>query len=63
MTGVQSIQLPDYLVILAYVAVIVIAGVSFAPHIRKAKDYFAAGNSMPWWLAGTSFYKASFSAA
>jgi len=62
MTGVQSIQLPDYLVILAYIAVIVIAGVSFAPHIRKAKDYFAAGNSMPWWLAGTSFYKASFSA-
>jgi SSS family solute:Na+ symporter len=62
MESVRSIQLPDYLVILAYFAVIVIAGLSFAPYIRKAKDYFAAGNVMPWWLAGTSFYKASFSA-
>ncbi len=63
MTGVQTIQLPDYLVILAYFAVIVIAGLTFAPRIRKAQDYFAAGSSMPWWLAGTSFYKASFSAS
>ena len=38
------------------------SGLSFARYIRQAKDYFAAGNIMPWWLAGTSFYKASFSA-
>ncbi|OGD23063.1 MAG: hypothetical protein A2W03_00565 [Candidatus Aminicenantes bacterium RBG_16_63_16] len=62
MDNVQSIQLPDYLVILAYFAVIVGVGLSFAKYIQKAKDYFAAGNIMPWWLAGTSFYKASFSA-
>ena len=62
MDKVQSIQLPDYLVILAYFAVIVGVGLSFAKYIQKAKDYFAAGNIMPWWLAGTSFYKASFSA-
>jgi solute:Na+ symporter, SSS family len=62
MDNVQSIQFPDYLVILAYFAVIVGVGLSFARYIQKAKDYFAAGNIMPWWLAGTSFYKASFSA-
>jgi solute:Na+ symporter, SSS family len=62
MDNVQSIRLPDYLVILAYFAVIVGVGLSFAKYIQKAKDYFAAGNIMPWWLAGTSFYKASFSA-
>ncbi len=62
MDNVQSIRLPDYLVILAYFAVIVGVGMSFAKYIQKAKDYFAAGNIMPWWLAGTSFYKASFSA-
>jgi SSS family transporter len=62
MENVQSIQLPDYLVILAYFAVIVGVGLSFARYIQKAKDYFAAGSIMPWWLAGTSFYKASFSA-
>jgi SSS family solute:Na+ symporter len=62
MDNIQSIRLPDYLVILAYFAVIVGVGLSFARYIQKAKDYFAAGNIMPWWLAGTSFYKASFSA-
>jgi SSS family transporter len=62
MENVQSIQLPDYLVILAYFIVIVSVGLSFARYIHKAKDYFAAGSVMPWWLAGTSFYKASFSA-
>jgi SSS family solute:Na+ symporter len=62
MDNIQSIQLPDYLVILAYFTVIVAVGLSFARYIQKAKDYFAAGNIMPWWLAGTSFYKASFSA-
>jgi SSS family solute:Na+ symporter len=57
-----SIQLPDYLVILSYFAVVVSVGLYFARYIRQSKDYFAAGNIMPWWLAGTSFYKASFSA-
>jgi len=56
------IQLPDYLVIAAYFAVVVSVGLYFARYIRQSKDYFAAGNIMPWWLAGTSFYKASFSA-
>jgi len=62
MQEIQSIELPDYLVILAYFAVIVSVGLYFARYIRQAKDYFAAGSIMPWWLAGTSFYKASFSA-
>ena len=62
MNPMKSIVLPDYLVILAYFAVIVVVGLYFARYIRQSKDYFAAGNIMPWWLAGTSFYKASFSA-
>ena len=62
MDGMKSIIWPDYLVILSYFAVIIFVGLYFARYIRKSKDYFAAGNIMPWWLAGTSFYKASFSA-
>jgi len=62
MPQAQSIQLPDYLVLLAYFVVIITVGLSFGRFIRRSKDYFAAGNVMPWWLAGTSFYKASFSA-
>jgi len=58
----QGSRLPDYLVILAYFLVVVGVGLASARYIRRAKDYFAAGNVMPWWLAGTSFYKASFSA-
>jgi Na+/proline symporter len=58
----QGIRLPDYLIILSYFVVVVAVGIASARTIRKAKDYFAAGNVMPWWLAGTSFYKASFSA-
>ena len=63
MDTITSIVLPDYLVILAYFTVVIFVGMYFARYIRQAKDYFAAGNIMPWWLAGTSFYKASFSAA
>lgn len=62
MESIPSVHLPDYLVILAYFVIIVLVGLSFARYIQKAKDYFAAGSVMPWWLAGTSFYKASFSA-
>jgi Na+/proline symporter len=61
-SGAEGIRLPDYLVILAYFLVVIAVGVFSARYIRRSKDYFAAGNVMPWWLAGTSFYKASFSA-
>jgi SSS family solute:Na+ symporter len=57
----KGIRLPDYLVILAYFLIITWAGYRLAKTVRKAKDYFAAGNQMPWWLAGTSYYMASFS--
>lgn len=61
MTELKGIQLPDYLVIIAYFLIIIFIGSYFKRYIKKAKDYFAAGNVMPWWLAGTSFFMASFS--
>jgi len=61
MYQIQGIQLPDYLVLLAYFVLIVIFGYYFKRYIKQAKDYFAAGNVMPWWIAGTSFFMASFS--
>ncbi len=57
----RGLALPDYLIILAYFLVIVGVGYYLARVVRQAKDYFAAGNVMPWWLAGISFYMASFS--
>jgi len=61
MAELTGIKLPDYLVILSYFALIVFVGVYFSRFIKIAKDFFSAGNTMPWWLAGTSFYMASFS--
>ena len=61
MKELRGIQLPDYLVIIAYFLIIIFIGSYFKRYIQKAKDYFAAGNVMPWWLAGTSFFMASFS--
>jgi len=61
MAQLKGIQLPDYLVIIGYFLLIILFGIYFKRYIRKAKDYFAAGNVMPWWIAGTSFFMASFS--
>lgn len=61
MTELTGIKLPDYLVILTYFTLVIFIGHYFSKYIRQTKDFFAAGNSMPWWLAGTSFYMASFS--
>ena len=61
MADLGGIKLPDYLVVVAYFILIVSIGYYFSRTIKKAKDYFAAGNIMPWWLAGTSFFMASFS--
>lgn len=60
MTELTGIRLPDYLVVATYFAVIIFAGYYFSRYIRRVKDYFAAGNIMPWWLSGTSYYMASF---
>lgn len=57
----RGLALPDYLIILAYFLVILGVGYYLARVVRRAKDYFAAGSTMPWWLAGISFYMASFS--
>jgi len=61
MPELTGIHLPDYLVIIAYFFLILFAGFYFSRYIKVAKDFFAAGNVMPWWLAGTSYFMASFS--
>jgi len=60
--GLKEIQLPDYLIIVGYFILMIFIGYYFKRYITKAKDYFAAGNVMTWWLAGTSFWMASKSA-
>lgn len=58
----QSIQPLDYVVVVVYFAIIVFVGMYFGKFIKQAKDYFAAGSAVPWWLGGISLWMASFSA-
>ncbi|HWQ52947.1 MAG TPA: hypothetical protein VN442_04630 [Bryobacteraceae bacterium] len=53
---------PDYLVVVGYFAIVLWIGFYFRNRLAGAKDYFAGGNQIPWWLAGISHYMSSFSA-
>ena len=52
----------DYIVVVFYFGIVVFIGLYFGKFIKQAKDYFAAGAAVPWWLAGVSLWMASFSA-
>jgi SSS family transporter len=52
----------DYIVVIGYFAIVVFIGMYFGKFIKQAKDYFAAGSAVPFWLAGISLWMASFSA-
>ncbi len=62
MQNLVSLHPVDYILIGAYFATIVFIGIFFSKYIKVAKDYFAAGAAVPWWLAGISLWMASFSA-
>ena len=54
----------DWIVILAYLAVLVVGGWAFTPrHTETARDYFLAGGTVPAWLAAISVLSATQSAA
>jgi solute:Na+ symporter, SSS family len=52
----------DYLVVAGYFALVLWIGLWFRKRVEAARDYFAGGNQVPWWLAGISHYMSSFSA-
>ena len=56
------LSLPDYIVVAGYFVVVLWVGFYFRKRQDAAKDYFAAGHQLPWWLAGISHYMSSFSA-
>ena len=54
----------DWIVILAYLAILAIGGWAFTPrHTETARDYFLAGGTVPAWLAAVSVLSATQSAA
>jgi len=58
----SSLTAPDYGILMCYFALMVVIGLYFYRFMRRMKDYFSGGNTIPWWLSGVSFYMSSFSA-
>ncbi len=58
-----SLQLPDHFMIAGYFVLMLAIGVYFYRYMKRMKDYFRGGNTIPWWLSGVSFYMTSFSVA
>ncbi|MGH9452304.1 MAG: sodium:solute symporter family transporter [Terriglobia bacterium] len=56
------LSLPDYVVVAGYFAIVLWVGFYFRNYLTTAKDYFAGGHRVPWWMAGISHYMSSFSA-
>ena len=52
----------DYIVIIIFSLLIVVAGLSFRKRGSDMKSYFAAGGAVPWTINGLSLYMSFFSA-
>ena len=53
----------DWLIVGVYLAVVTVIGFLFVKRASSSvADYFVAGRSLPWWLAGTSLVATSFAA-
>ncbi|MEE4310749.1 MAG: hypothetical protein V2J62_02670 [candidate division KSB1 bacterium] len=52
----------DYIVIVAYLVIMLVIGLYFSRFMKGGKDFFVGGNLIPWWVAGVSLYMTLFSA-
>ena len=58
----KSVNIFDYLVIAAYFLFMLGIGLYFMRVNKGAKEYFAGGSMIPWWVSGMTLYMANFSA-
>jgi SSS family solute:Na+ symporter len=58
----KSVDIYDYLVIGAYFLFMLGIGLYFMKVNKGAKEYFAGGSMIPWWVSGMTLYMANFSA-
>ena len=52
----------DYVVLCAYIAIMVLVGVYFSRRMKTTDDYFKAGKRIPFWAAGMSVFSSHLSA-
>jgi SSS family transporter len=58
----KAVNIFDYLVIAAYFLFMLGIGIYFMKVNKGAKEYFAGGSMIPWWVSGMTLYMANFSA-
>jgi len=58
----KSITTLDYLIIAGYFFFMVGIGVYFSKINKGAREYFAGGSMIPWWVSGMTLYIGNFSA-
>jgi solute:Na+ symporter, SSS family len=58
----KAVNIYDYLVIGAYFFFMLGIGLYFMKINKGAKEYFAGGSMIPWWVSGMTLYMANFSA-
>jgi solute:Na+ symporter, SSS family len=59
---IKSVNVYDYAVIGAYFLFMLGIGLYFMKVNKGAKEYFAGGSMIPWWVSGMTLYMANFSA-
>jgi solute:Na+ symporter, SSS family len=59
---IKSVNVYDYIVIGAYFLFMLGIGLYFMKVNKGAKEYFAGGSMIPWWVSGMTLYMANFSA-
>lgn len=52
----------DYIVLVIYFLIMLFIGIYYSKFSKGVKNYFAAGNKVPWWISGVSLYMTNFSA-
>lgn len=58
----KAVNVYDYVVLAAYFLFMLGIGFYFMRVNKGAKDYFAGGSMIPWWVSGMTLYMANFSA-
>ncbi len=57
-----SFGLVNIIVLIVYLAILILVGFYFSKREKGTKDFFLAGNRIPWWAAGLSIYATQLSA-
>jgi SSS family transporter len=58
----KAVNIFDYAVVAAYFVFMLGIGLYFMKVNKGAKEYFAGGSMIPWWVSGMTLYMANFSA-